>query len=126
MINLKNTSLALLLAAALFASVLASGASAQYGTSPGSGESIYVNPSTGHASGSGESIYVNPSTGHASPAPTVRPSVSPSAVDEPAEPTSSGGFDWPSAGIGAAAGAALLVALMAAAGLRRTRVATRG
>jgi hypothetical protein len=110
MINLKNTSLALLLAAALFASVLASGASAQHGTSPGSGESIYVNPSTGHAS----------------PAPTVRPSVSQSAVDEPAEPTSSGGFDWPSAGIGAAAGAALLLALMAAAGLRRTRVATRG
>jgi hypothetical protein len=110
MTNPKNTSLALLLAAALFASVLASGASAHYGTSPGSEEKIYVNPSTGYAS----------------PSPPVLPSVSQPAVDEPAEPTSSGGFDWPSAGIGAAAGSALLVALMAAAGVRRASVATRG
>jgi hypothetical protein len=110
MTNPRNTSLALLLAAALFASVLASGASANYGTSPSSEEKIYVNPSTGFAS----------------PAPSVRPSVSQPAVEEPAEPASSGGFDWPSAGIGAAAGTALVVALMAAAGVRRAGVAARG
>jgi hypothetical protein len=107
MTNPKKTSLALLLAAALFASVLASGASANNGTSPGSEEKIHVNPSTGFAS----------------PAPSVRPSVSQPAVEEPA---SSGGFDWPSAGIGAAAGTALLVALMAAAGVRKASVAARG
>lgn len=109
MSNLKNTSLALLLAAALFASVLTSGASAYYGTSPSSEESIYVNPSTGYAS----------------PTPGSVSSASQPAVDEPAQQASSGGFDWPSAGIGAAAGAALLVALMAAAGTRRASVATR-
>jgi hypothetical protein len=110
MTNLKNTSLALLLATALFASVLASGASAQYGTSPISEETIYVNPSTGYAS----------------PMPGVAPAASERAVDEPAQPASSGGFDWPSAGIGAAAGAALLLALMAAAGMRKPTVAAGG
>jgi hypothetical protein len=109
MTNPRNTSLALLLAAALFASVLASGASADYGTSPGSEEQIYVNPSTGYAS----------------PTPVVQPSVSQPAVDEAAQTASSGGFDWPSAGIGAAAGTALLLTLIAAAGMRKPTFAAR-
>jgi hypothetical protein len=94
MTNPRNTSLALLLAVALFASVLAAGASAHYGTMPSSEQQIQVKPSTGY--------------------------------DEPAQTASSGGFDWPSAGIGAAAGTALLLTLIAAAGMRKPSVAARG
>jgi hypothetical protein len=85
-------------------------------------EEFYVNPSTGYPSSlpwEGKQIYVNPSTGFASgaeatessPDPTGAASTPQVALDHPA---SAGGFDWPSAGIGAAAGAAFLMIVLAA------------
>lgn len=110
-----------LIAAAALTGALAPGAAT-------ADEQIYVNPSTGYPSSlpaEDEKIYVNPSTGFASGAsessadPTGA-SYAPQATL--AQGSSAGGFDWPSAAIGAAAGTAVLLMVLAAT----TGVAGRG
>lgn len=106
----RNNKIATVLIGAVLAGALAPAASAnQAGDTPAE-PPIYVNPSTGYPSSlptPEDEIQVNPSTGYASV-----------AKDEPqpavAEPQSPSGFDWPSAAIGAAAGTALLLTLLAA------------
>jgi hypothetical protein len=74
---------------------------------------------TGTAS-SYQPLYVNPSTGYPSslPTPASNASVSAATPAEPEaladQPSSTAGFDWPSAAIGAGAGAALLLMLLGA------------
>ena len=113
-----TTRVASLLTAAAVAAALAAGASAG---SPAQEDEIYVNPSTGFASTmpqTGPKVYVNPSTGFASGANASSSSsdeVTISQLPQPAlaEPAQ-GGFDWPSAGIGAAAAGGLVLLLLAA------------
>jgi len=61
-----------------------------------------------------EQLDVNPSTGFASVAepPASNPIAIASSPEQAATPEASDGFDWASAGIGAAAGAVLVLALM--------------
>ena len=65
---------------------------------------------------------VNPSTGFATPAPST-----PRSIESPTAAESSSGFDWGSAGVGAAVGAGLVLVLVLSAatvgvgGLRRAR-----
>ena len=81
-----------------------------------SSEMLYVNPSTGYATpapSTRETVQVNPSTGFAS---VGRPSTTPVAAtprsfEPPTAAESSSGFDWASAGIGAASGGGLVLAL---------------
>jgi hypothetical protein len=80
------------------------------------------------AAASSEEMYVNPSTGYATPAP---PSGETVRADRSIEPLTAGdsssGFDWGSAGIGAAGGGGLVLVLTLSAatvgvgGLRRAR-----
>ena len=88
----RKTRLTALVLGIAVAVVLAPAASAHHG---------YV------AKGPGESVYVNPSTGYASP---LDPGDDGVALEVA---SSSEGFDWASAAIGAAAGAGLLLILFA-------------
>ena len=105
----RNTRLAALVIATAVAGSLAPAAAA-------SSETLYVNPSTGYATpapSTRETVQVNPSTGYAS---AGQPSTTPlAATPRSIEPTtaaeSSSGFDWASAGIGAAAGGGLVLVL---------------
>jgi hypothetical protein len=79
-------------------------------------ESVYVNPSTGFASGAAapdHEIYVNPSTGFVESDEAAEATSPAAPLPPPDKPSSDGGFDWPSAGIGAAGGTALVFALLA-------------
>lgn len=77
-------------------------------------EQLYVNPSTGYvtpAPPAGETVQVNPSTGYASVSdPSASDAVA--AIEPAAAAPASSGFDWTSAGIGAAAGGGLVLVLM--------------
>lgn len=120
-----------LIAAAALTGALAPGAAS-------ADEQIYVNPSTGYASSlpaEDEKIYVNPSTGFASGAGASESSADPTGASHAPQATldqgsSAGGFDWPSAAIGAAAGTAVLLMVLAAttgmAGRGRGPLARRG
>ena len=83
------------------------------------------------AAASPEKLNVNPSTGYATPVPS-KPSTAPVAatprsIETPTAAEPSSGFDWASAGIGAAVGAGLVLVLTLSAatagvgGLRRAR-----
>jgi hypothetical protein len=76
---------------------------------------VSVNPSTGYASDApapDRENYVNPSTGF--PGSKAAEPTSPAApLPASEEPSSGAGFDWPSAGIGAAGGTALILVLLA-------------
>jgi hypothetical protein len=106
----RNTRLAaLVIATAVAGCSLAPGAAA-------STETLYVNPSTGHATpapSARETVQVNPSTGYASVGPpsTTPPAATARAIEPPAAAEPSSGFDWASAGIGAVAGGALALVL---------------
>jgi hypothetical protein len=97
------------------------------GASAGASTGIYVNPSTGFASNQSEKAtdpgYVNPSTGFPGSAEGTDSGttpVTPIALSAPDESSSGGGFDWPSAAIGAATSAGLLLLVLAAtAGMSR-------
>jgi hypothetical protein len=90
---------------------------------------VYVNPSTGYATpapAAGQKIQVNPSTGYASVGePSTADIAAASSSPEPlavAEP-SPGGFDWGSAGVGAAvAGVLMLLAIGGFAATSRARI----
>ena len=77
----------------------------------------------------GETVQVNPSTGYASVGqPSTTPlAATPGSIEPPTAAESSSGFDWASAGIGAAAGGGLVLVLALSAatvgvgGLRRAR-----
>jgi len=121
----RHTKLAAVAIAIAVAGSLAPGVSA-------SSERFNVNPSTGYATPApppGETVHVNPSTGYAS---VGRPSTTPLAatsgsIEPPTAAEASSGFDWSSAGIGAAAGGGLVLVLTLSAatvgvgGLRRAR-----
>ena len=104
---------------------LAPGAAASF-------EKLNVNPSTGYATpapSTPETVRVNPSIGYASigqPSDTAV-AVPPRSIVSPTAAESSSGFDWASAGIGAATGAGLVLMLVLSAatvgvgGLRRAR-----
>lgn len=120
-----HTKLAAVAIATAVAGSLAPGAAA-------SSEKLNVNPSTGYATPApptSETVQVNPSTGYASVGqPSTTPlAATPRSVESPTAAESSSGFDWASAGIGAAAGAALVLMLALSAatvgvgGLRRAR-----
>lgn len=110
---------------------LACGAAAS--ASPAPRDELYVNPSTGFvtaAPAAAGTVHVNPSTGFASV--EDRPAPNPVATSSPVEQAPAAdapdGFDWGSAGIGAAAGAGLVLALMlslATLGVGGLRRATR-
>jgi hypothetical protein len=111
-----NTRLAAIVIGLAAAAALAPGAASAEGSSAPR-EQLYVNPSTGYATpapAAGGTIEVNPSTGFATVA--ERPASKPIPASLPIEQTASGaasdGFDWVSAGIGAAVGAGLVLALM--------------
>ena len=108
---------ATLLATAAAIGTLAPAASANHALNvPRPHEGIYVNPSTGFASivatasRPQSKIYVNPSTGFATPASAPSSEPAPATLTQP----SPAGFDWPSAGIGAAAIGGLMLLLLAA------------
>jgi hypothetical protein len=110
-VQVRNTTLATIVIGALLAGALAASASAHHGVGP-SPDQIYVNPSTGYAS---------PSSGSASgseAAASVASEEPEAAVEAASSPS---GLDWPSAGIGAAAGAALLLIVVAATSMGRPR-----
>jgi hypothetical protein len=124
----RHTKLAAVAIAAAVAGSLVPGAAA-------SSERMNVNPSTGYATPApppGETVRVNPSTGYASVGqPSTTPlAATPRSIEPPTGAEASPGFDWGSAGIGAAAGAGLVLVLMLSAatvgvgGLRRARRAS--
>jgi hypothetical protein len=121
----RKTGLAAIVIAIAVAGSLPPGAAASF-------EGMNVNPSTGFATPApppGETIQVNPSTGYASIGePSDAPlAATPRSTESPTAAGSSSGFDWASAGIGAATGAGLVLVLVLSAatvgvgGLRRTR-----
>jgi hypothetical protein len=109
-----NARLAAIVIGITAAAALAPGAaSAEESSAPR--EQLYVNPSTGYATAApaaGETIEVNPSTGFASVGgpPASEPIPASLPIEQTASAPASDGFDWASAGIGAAA--ALVLALM--------------
>jgi hypothetical protein len=121
----RHTRLAAIAIATAVASSLAPGAAA-------SSERLNVNPSTGYATPAqppGETVQVNPSTGYASVGQpsTTRLAATPRLIAPPTAGEASSGFDWASAGIGAAGGGGLVLVLTLSAatvgvgGLRRVR-----
>jgi hypothetical protein len=111
---------------ARLATILAAAVALTGALAPGAASArppIYVNPSTGYPSyptSEDRPIYVNPSTGFASggaeaPASSSEPmgaARTSQVAHDPAPATD--GFDWPSAGIGAAVGGAFLLIVLAA------------
>jgi hypothetical protein len=121
----RNIRLAALVIATAVAGSLAPGAAA-------STDMLYVNPSTGYATpapSTRETVQVNPSTGYASVGqPSTTPLArTPGSIESPTAAEASSGFDWASAGIGAAAGGGLvlvltlLAATVGVGGLRRAQ-----
>ena len=121
----RNIRLAALVIATAVAGSLAPGAAA-------STDMLYVNPSTGYATpapSTRETVQVNPSTGYASVGqPSTTPlAPTPGSIESPTAAEASSGFDWASAGIGAAAGGGLvlvltlLAATVGVGGLRRAQ-----
>jgi hypothetical protein len=77
---------------------------------------VSVNPSTGYASDApapDREIYVNPSTGFPGSDEAAEATSPAAPLPASEEPSSGAGFDWPSAGIGAAGGTALILVLLA-------------
>jgi hypothetical protein len=131
----RNTRLAASLIGIAVAGALASGAAASAEGSSAPREQLYVNPSTGYVTAAppaDEAVHVNPSTGFASVAEPAasNPIATSGSTEQAASAEASDGFDWASAGIGAAAGAGLVLALMLSlaticvGGLRRPRRAS--
>jgi hypothetical protein len=121
----RHTRLAAIAIATAVAGSLAPGAAASF-------ERMNVNPGSGFATPApppGETVQVNPSTGYASIGePSDTPlAATPRSIESPTAAESSSGFDWASAGIGAATGAGLVLVLVLSAatvgvgGLRRAR-----
>jgi hypothetical protein len=108
------------LAAILAAAVALTGAFAPAAAS--ARPPIYVNPSTGYPSypaSEDKPISVNPSTGFASGAEAPESSSEPMGAARMSQAAldpgpSADGFDWPSAGIGAAVSGAFLLIVLAA------------
>ena len=99
------------------AGALAPGAAASADGSSAPRDELYVNPSTGFvaaAPAAAGTVNVNPSTGFASVAeqPASDSVATPGPVEQAPAAEAPDGFDWASAGIGAAAGAGLVLALM--------------
>jgi hypothetical protein len=94
----RNTRLAGILVGMAVAGALVPGAAAGAEVSSAPREQLYVNPSTGFAS-VGEP-------------PASKPIALAPSPEQAGTPEASDGFDWASAGIGAAAGAGLVFALM--------------
>ena len=124
-ITARHTRLAAIAIATAVAGSLAPGVAA-------SSETLNVNPSTGYATPApapGDAVQVNPSTGYASVGqPSTTPlAATPRSMEPPTAAEASSGFDWASAGIGAAAGGGLVLVLTLSAatvglgGLRRAR-----
>ena len=109
----RKTTLAAAVIGTLLAGVLATSAPARdaAGSSPPD-RHFYVNPSTGYAIPVGSDSTSSLEAAGAAPAEPETPSAGPSSPN---------GFDWPSAVIGAAAGAALLITLGAVTNIGRRR-----
>jgi hypothetical protein len=124
-LTVRNARLAAIVIGIAVAAALAPAAVASADGSS-SDDRFYVNPGTGYATpapAADETIRVNPSTGYASVA--ERSASEPVAAARPTEPAvateRSSGFDWASAGIGAAGGAALALILMVSLGVLGVR-----
>jgi hypothetical protein len=107
---------AIVIGTALAGAVAPPAAASPEGTSPPA-ERLYVNPSTGYvtpAPAADQTVQVNPSTGYAS-VPEHSPAdlgAGARAIEHAVAAEPSSGLDWPSAGIGAAAGAILMLLLV--------------